>query len=731
MTGDMVQYHIPEMDCPVEQGQISQALEPLEGVHKLAFNLSTRVLGIAASASAQAQALEIIRGLGFKPVLIAQEHAQALQNKGFWQTWGLLILALFMALSAELLSLLFDETRLISLIEMGLALGAIFLSGWGVLKKGLIALSQANLSINALMAVAVVGAFLIGEWPEAAMVMSLFAISEALEARAVDKARNAIQGLLSLSPETALVQQADGQWQELPIDSIPVGSILRVGPGQRIALDGVLLQGQTTVDQASLTGESLPIEKQEGDGVFAGTVNQAGSFIMRSTALASHTTLAKIIHAVEQAQSERAPTQRLIDRFAKYYTPTVFISSLAVMFLAPWVFGWAWQEALYKGLVLLVIACPCALVIATPVTIVSSLATAAKIGLIIKGGVYLEQARLLKAIALDKTGTVTEGKPKLLECIVLSTDIESSPLSSQESLITTSSDTTQELDVPHLDAARIRELLAMFAQSSDHPVSQAIAQGLAPSGLPMVELEQLNGRGTQGTYQGQQYALLNHRAVLERGLQTHELEAQINRFEQAGKTVSLFVNQQRVLALCVVADTIKPTAASAIQVLQQRGIHTVMLSGDNPQTAQVIAQQAGIQEAHGHLLPEDKRHLIQGMRQQHGLTAMVGDGMNDAPALAQADIGFAMGGIGTDIAMETADVVVMNDELQSVVKTIDLSSKTHQVLWQNIVLALGIKLVFFVLTLFSLTTMWMAVFADVGASLLVVLNGMRMLVYRP
>lgn len=701
ISAGMVQYHIPEMDCATEQGQIIQALEPIAGINKLAFNLSSRILGVDAQVSAIPEVLRILQSLGFKPKQIAQEQVEALQQQGFWQKWGRITAALAFALVAELLSLFVPETKVVIAVEMLLALVAIYLSGWGVLQKGFKALSQLNLTINALMVVAVIGAFLIGEWPEAAMVMSLFALAEALEARAVDKARNAIQGLLSLTPETAMVQMPDDTWQEQGVKEIALGSLLRVNPGQRIALDGVLIQGQTSVNQASLTGESLPVEKYEGDKVFAGTVNQTDSFIMRTEALASDTTLAKIIHAVEQAQSERAPTQRLIDRFAKYYTPTVFILALMVIFLSPVLLNWTWLDAIYKGLVLLVIACPCALVIATPVTIVSSLASAAKMGLIIKGGVYLELARQLKAIAFDKTGTITSGQAKLVDFIILKND------------------------------ERLHELCALFASSSDHPVSKAIAIGLGLNMRPLANVEQLSGRGIQGEFEGKTYALINHRALLERSLNNNALDAQINALEQAGKTVSAFVREQEVLALCVVADTIKPNAAIAIQQLHERGVRTIMLSGDNPQTVQVIAQQAGIQEAQGHLLPQDKLDFIQKWRDQYGTVAMVGDGMNDAPALAQADIAYAMGKVGTDIAMETADIVVMNDDLQSIVTSLDLSKKTHSLLWQNISLALGIKFVFLVLTLFSLTSMWMAVFADVGTSLIVVLNGMRMLRYRP
>ena len=366
----------------------------------------------------------------------------------------------------------------------------------------------------------------------------------------------------------------------------------------------------------------------------------------------------------------------------------------------PWLMGWTWLGALYKALVLLVIACPCALVISTPVTVVSALASAARRGILIKGGTYLEDARKLKAIALDKTGTITEGKPKLVEFVTIG-------------------DST--------DKSQVALVAASLAARSDHPISHAIAVGLNLDGDGVTEFKALAGRGVQGLVNGKVHVLGNHRLIEERGQCSPTLEAQLKTFEEAGRTVTLLATDTGVLALFAVADTIKASSRQAVAELKALGIVPVMLTGDNIATAKTIAAHAGIDETQGNLLPDDKLAAIKGLQRLHGATAMIGDGINDAPALAQSDIGFAMGAAGTDTAMEAADVVIMNDDLRRIPETIRLSRKTHAVLWQNISLALGIKAVFLVLALFGSATMWMAVFADLGATLLVVANGLRLL----
>ena len=707
-TGATV-FRISSMDCASEESEIRRALEPITGIRGLSFQLGARTLAIDAPADLVLQALEVIRRAGFDPQPIqplGDEPSHA-DNDGhehnFSSGIGRMVGALVLAVLAESVSFFAPDALPWKVLGMTVATIAIGLAGLDTYKKGWFALRNGKLNINALMTVAVTGAFLIGQWPEAAMVMALYAIAELIEAKAVDRARNAIKGLLALAPDTAEVQQQAG-WQTMPVKSVELGAIVRIKPGERVPLDGVVTAGNSTINQAPVTGESIPVDKAVGDAVFAGTINETGALEFKVTAAANNSTLARIIHAVEQAQGTRAPTQRLVDRFAGVYTPVVFALALAVVVLMPLLTSVTWMDAAYKALVLLVIACPCALVISTPVTVVSGLAAAAKKGILIKGGVHLETARKLKAIALDKTGTITEGKPKLVEWL----------------LVDASANKTE-----------MGRIALSLAANSDHPVSKAIAAGLvaqnAEQAVSVDGFAALVGRGVQGAIQGQDYVMGNHRLIEERGQCSPSLEAVLKTYEEAGRTVTLLASTAGVLALFAVADTIKNSSKAAITDLKDLGVTPVMLTGDNAATAKALAVQAGIDDARGNLLPEDKLTAIKDMQQRYGATGMSGDGINDAPALAQADIGFAMGGMGTDIAMEAADVVIMNDDLRRIASTIRLSRDTHAVLWQNIALALGIKAVFLVLAVFGTATMWMAVFADMGASLLVVFNGLRLL----
>ena len=694
-------FHIPTMDCASEESEIRRALQPVGGIEGLRFQLADRTLQITAAEAALEKALVAIRNAGFDPKAIDERDVGSAERSSPMLGSGIkrLVIALVLALVAEGLSFIFAESAVVTVAELALAAGAIWLSGIETYKKGWTALRHRRLNINALMSVAVTGAFLIGEWPEAAMVMALFALAELIEARSLDRARNAIRSLMALSPEEAEVRQPDGSWLTVPATAVALEAIVRIRPGERVPLDGVITDGESAINQAPVTGESIPIDKTVGDLVFAGTVNETAALEFRVTAEASNTTLARIIHAVEQAQSTRAETQRFVDRFAAIYTPAVFALAVVVAVLTPLLLGWTWIEAVYKALVLLVIACPCALVISTPVTIVSALANAARRGILIKGGTFLENARNLKAIALDKTGTITEGKPKLVEFVALSGDA---------------------------DKERVALIAASLAGRSDHPVSRAIAMGLERSTNEVSEFKALPGRGVQGAVDGNTYVLGNHRLIEERGQCGASLEAQLRVHENAGRTVTLLASDQAVLGLFAVADTIKESSRQAVSELMALRVHPIMLTGDNAATARTIAAQAGIDDAKGDLLPQDKLSALQTLHQRYGSVGMVGDGINDAPALAQADIGFAMGGAGTDTAMEAADVVIMNDDLRRIPATIRLSKKTHAVLWQNITLALGIKVVFFALAIFGSATMWMAVFADMGASLLVVANGLRL-----
>ena len=697
------------MDCASEEGEIRRALEPVAGIRLLRFQLGARTLTIDADPKDLHQALEAIRKAGFdpKPLTPTAPHEDAGEgahdhdhDHGFEVGIRRMGTALGMAIAAEAVSFFAPDLLIWKLAGMVIAAIAIWLAGLDTYTKGLKALRQGRLNINALMTVAVTGAFVIGQWPEAAMVMALYAIAELIEARAVDRARNAIKGLMALAPDEAEVKQPDGRWKRQASKTIAIEAMVRIKPGERVPLDGLVTSGSSAVDQASVTGESIPVDKAVGDPVFAGTVNQTGSLVIRVTAAANDSTLARIIHAVEQAQGTRAPTQRFVDRFAAIYTPAVFGIALAVAVLMPLLADLTWMQAAYKALVLLVIACPCALVISTPVTVVSGLAAAVRKGILIKGGIYLEQARQIKAVALDKTGTITQGKPRMVHWEALS------------------------WSVGDLDPAIVG---ASLAARSDHPVSKAIAKSLAGERLDVEAFEALVGKGVQGSLQGQRFVLGNHRLIHDQGLCSVELEAKLAEHEALGRTITLLAAEDRVLALFAVADTLKDSSTQAVAELNEMGVKTVMLTGDNPATARSIATQAGIADARGDLLPQDKQAAISELQRTHGMTAMVGDGINDAPSLAQADIGFAMGGAGTDIAMEAADVIIMNDDLRRLASTIRLSRKTHAVLWQNIALALGIKAVFLVLAVFGSATMWMAVFADMGASLLVVANGLRLL----
>ncbi len=696
-------FRIPAMDCASEEADIRRALDTVPGIRSLNFQLTARTLAIDAPPQAITAAVEAIGKAGFKLVPLApadgKEGADREHEHGVSAGVTRLVAALALAGAAEAIGYFAPDTLLWKLAGMGLALVAIYLSGFDVYKKGLTALFKLQLNINALMTVAVTGAFLIGQWPEAAMVMALYSIAELIEALAVDRARNAIKGLMALAPDEAETRQTDGSWKILGLQDVPLDAVVRVKPGGRVPLDGTVTAGHSAVNQAPVTGESIPVDKAPGDAVFAGTISETGELEIRVTAAANNSTLARIIHAVEQAQGTRAPTQKFVDRFAAIYTPAVFAMALGIALLTPLILDWTWMQAVYKALVLLVIACPCALVISTPVTVVSGLTAAARRGILIKGGTYLEDARRLKAIALDKTGTVTEGKPALVDWVVWG----------------------------QADKEHVGRIAASLSARSDHPVSKAIAAGLDLQATPVEAFSALAGRGVQGTVDGKPYILGNHRLIEERKQCSQALEALLATHEELGRTVTLLASDQGVLGIFAVADTIKESSRQAIADLQSLGVTAVMLTGDNAATAKAVAALAGITDARGNLLPQDKLAAITEMQARYGPTGMAGDGINDAPALAQADIGFAMGAAGTDIAMETADVVIMNDNLDRVGETILLSRRTHAILLQNITLALGIKAVFFVLAVFGSATMWMAVFADMGASLLVVANGLRLL----
>lgn len=691
-------FRIDAMDCPTEQTLIQNKLGKLAGVQQLEFNLINRVLGVTHDLPSTAPIIEAIKSLGMvaEPMEQGAEAPAPIPEKKHW--WPLALSGVG-ALAAEVIHFTNAAPDWVVAI---IALISILSGGLTTYKKGWIALKNLNLNINALMSIAVTGAILIGQWPEAAMVMFLFTVAELIEAKSLDRARNAISGLMQMAPEQATVQQADGSWILQDVKAIELGARVRVRPGERIGLDGEVVSGSSTIDQAPITGESLPVEKTVGDKVFAGTINQAGSLEYSVTAAANNSTLARIIHAVEQAQGARAPTQRFVDQFSKIYTPAVFIFALAVAVIPPLFMGAVWFDWIYRALVLLVVACPCALVISTPVTIVSGLAAAARKGILVKGGVYLEGGYKLDYLALDKTGTITHGKPVQTDYLSL--------------------DPTADASAPAIASA--------LAGRSDHPVSLAIANAAVDksfASLVVDNFEALAGRGVRGEINGQVYHLGNHRLVEELSLCSPALEEKLFALEKQGKSVVLLLDKSGPLALFAVADTVKESSREAIQQLHDLGIKTLMLTGDNVHTAQAIAAQVGIDEAKGDLLPTDKLQAIEALYAQGHNVGMVGDGINDAPALARAEIGFAMAAAGTDTAIETADVALMDDDLRKIPAFIRLSRQTSSILKQNIALALVIKAIFLGVTFAGIATMWMAVFADMGVSLLVVFNGLRLL----
>jgi Cd2+/Zn2+-exporting ATPase len=687
---------IMQMDCPTEEALIRKKLGQMPSVHALDFNLMQRVLTVVHAPNALAAILAALRTLDFTPEL-AESGASPAPAAPRRRVLPLAIAACAAA-AAEAASWSGAPVWLTA----ALAIAAIAVCGLGTYRKGWIALRHLNLNINALMSLAVTGASILGQWPEAAMVMVLFTLAELIEARSLERARHAIGTLMQLAPPQATVQQPDGSWLTLDVAQVAPGQIVRVKPGERIALDGEIVAGRSSIDQAPITGESLPVDKALGDAVFAGTINGAGAIDFRVRTAAADSTLARIIHAVEAAQGAKAPTQRFVDRFARIYTPIVFALALCVAVAGPLLTGSAWHAWIYKALVMLVIACPCALVISTPVTIVSGLAAAARHGILVKGGAYLEQGRRIKWLALDKTGTITQGKP-------VQTDAEACADAS---------------------LARCRILAASLAARSDHPVSQALAAAARAGRIALADVqafEALPGSGVRGTIDGADYWLGNHRLVETLGRCTPALEARLDVLEREGKTVVMLMDAQQVLALFGVADAVKDSSRAAIARLHALGVRTAMLTGDNPHTAAAIAGEVGIDTVRGNQMPEDKLAAVEALMTDGATVAMVGDGINDAPALARADIGIAMGAMGTDTAIETADVALMDDDLRKLATFIRLSRATHGVLVQNIALALGIKVVFLALTLMGYGTMWMAVFADAGASLLVVGNGLRLL----
>jgi Cd2+/Zn2+-exporting ATPase len=580
-------------------------------------------------------------------------------------------------------------------VSLAAGVGATARKAWSAARVG-------ALDINVLMIIAAVGAALIGEWSEAATVVFLFGLAQALETRTLDRARNAIRALMDLTPSDALVRDGRGE-RRVSVDEVAVGAVIVVRPGEKIPLDGDVIAGASAVNQAPVTGESLPADKAAGDPVFAGTINGRGALDIRVTRLRRDTTLARIIHLVERAQAQRAPSQTLVERFARVYTPAVIVLAVVVAVAPPLLFHGVWNAWLYRALVLLVVSCPCALVISTPVSIVAALAGAARKGVLIKGGVHLENTSHVRCVAFDKTGTLTRGTPEVVDVIALN----------------------------GADAASVVGLAASVEQRSTHPIAQAILDRATASHIaaaPADNASALAGRGAEGHVNGHHVLLGNHRLFEERQLCTPAIHERLSAIDAGGRTAVLVARDGQPIGIIAVADRTRETAKDAIDLLRAQGIErVVMLSGDSHGTAKAIAAELGVDEFRAELLPADKVAAVEDLRRAHGSVAMVGDGVNDAPALASADVGIAMGVAGSDAALETADVALMADELLRIPYAFRLSRATVRNIRTNLAISVVLKAAFVVAAAAGIATLWMAVLADTGASIIVIANAMRLL----
>ncbi|HHF7376173.1 TPA: heavy metal translocating P-type ATPase, partial [Legionella bozemanae] len=613
-------FFVAGLDCPAEEQLIRKQLQDVSEIEHMEFNFIAEEVTIHHRLPVIDALQQRIESLGMSvrsqgTRRLAKEGEKAVSDF----SWKIILLAGILALFSEIMAYYLNTEFSVWIIAP--ALLAIGLSGPPTFKKGWLALRTKAMNINSLMLIAIIGAVFIGAWPEAAMVTVLFALAERIERYSLDKARLAIRSLMQIAPEIARVKQDNGQWQTTPIEQVHLDAVFKVKPGERIPLDGVVVLGKSTVNQAPITGESMPVSKEIDDTVFAGTLNEYGVLDVKVTKASGDTLLAKIGKAIEQAQAERAPTQRFVDVFAQYYTPIMVIIAVLIALIPPLVFGYPFYDWIYKALTLLVIACPCALVISTPVTVVSGLASAAKHGLLIKGGSYLETGHQLELIALDKTGTLTEGKPVVTDFIV------------------------------H-DTRRTKEELLLIAASldshSEHPVAHALVtyfQQQQPSAdlLEVGAFSALPGRGVKGLVQNELFYVGNHQLAEDNKVCSPEVEEELKRLEEEGKTTVILSNNTTVLALFAVADTLRQSSQWAISRLHEQGIKTAMLTGDNAVTAHAIAKQVGIDEVKANVLPTDKLQAINQLLTQYQTVGMVGDGINDAPALAKASISFAMG----------------------------------------------------------------------------------------
>lgn len=684
------------MDCADEVRQIEAKLGPLPGIANLQFDLINRRLRVEGSVT-PAEVQRAIKDIG----LTARPEGQAAVPRTFWERRG----RLAMATASGALLVIGVVTRWLggsqALEISALALSAVT-GGWFIAPRGWRAARSGVLDMNFLMTIATVGAAGIGEWAEGASVMFLFSVAQLLETFSMDRARNAIKALMDISPTEATVKR-NGREETLPVAEVRVGERIVVRPGQKIPLDGTVVAGISSVNQAPITGESIPVDKAPDAEVFAGSLNEQGVLEIEVTKLVEDTTLARIIHAVEEAQATRAPSQSFVDRFSAVYTPAVVAAAILLIIIPPLVGLGTWSTWFYRALAMLVIACPCALVISTPVAVVSGLAGAARAGILIKGGLHLENAGAATVVGFDKTGTLTEGRPVVAEV----------------------------LPINAADTMEVLRLAAALEQGSEHPLARAILNRAAELELtlpPVTDFQALVSRGVQGLVEGRVLYLGNERLCRERGLCTAPVEAALGRFEADGRTAVVLGAADNPIGVIAIGDRVRPNAKEAIQALRASGIQrVVMLTGDNEGTARAVAQQLGVTEYHAGLLPDDKVRTVREIEASGDRVVFVGDGVNDAPALAAATVGVAMGAAGTDVALETADIALMADDLAKLPVALRLSQRTLRIIKQNIALSLVNKGVFVVLAVGGWATLWMAVASDMGASLVVILNGLRAL----
>jgi len=689
-------FRVAGLDCGDCAAKLEKRITALAGVRAATINFGAGKMTVEHSISDKL-IIQAVAQAGYRAQR-EEETGRAAQVKSAWwanaRTQATMVSGILLAGAMGLNWAGIDGARVTALYAATILVG-----GYHAAKSGFYGLRSLAVDMNFLMTVAIVGAAAIGEWSEGATVAFLFAFGNTLQSYTMDKTRRALRALMELAPPEALVRR-DGREERLPVGEVLVGDTVVVKPGEHIAVDGLVLTGFSAVNQSAITGESMPVEKAVGDAVYAGTINGQGGLEITVAKVAADSTLAKIMHLVEEAQAQKAPSQQFVDRFAKYYTPAVLLSAAGVM-VVPWLWGQPFAPWFYKGLVLLVISCPCALVISTPVSIVAAIGNASRRGVLIKGGAYLERVGAAQAIAFDKTGTLTHGRP-------------------------------QVTDILPLEGLTETELLAMAAtieKWSEHPLAQAImtrARGISLT--PVSNFRALVGRGACADVDGRTVYVGNRRLFEELGHSLAPNEACLTTLEDGGKTVMLVGTPDSIFGLIAMADTVREESEAAIAALHRLGLrHIAMFTGDNRRLAAAIAARLKLDAFFSDLLPEDKVAAVKKMQNSYGSIIMVGDGVNDAPALAAADIGVAMGVAGTDAALETADIALMADDLGKLAYIIRLSRKTLAVIKQNIGFAIAVKVVFVALTFTGMANLWLAVCADMGSSLLVTLNGMRLM----